>query len=594
MSSSKLAARLWFFTSLCFGIGGFAWFIFSEPEVVVWLLFLGPVAALAGSFPAFIILFICIPLIQKWLKTIQYKFIALISFQLIITIGYGVIAGIFDTSFNYDDEQWRNFFQTTALSTAALFVCSLAAVALNHIKLTEYFSENILSQTQINTYMESNYSTEPLAYRNPKPSSSNKTLIKGVITGVLILVLLIPTYLISDLVTERQQRQQEIINEVSSNWAKDQTLSGPYLYIPVKNAAQHITVLPETINVKGDIIPEDRQRSIYKVLLYKSAINGKGSFSFKLPKDVDTGGLQLSDAKLCFGISDFKGIEDRIVIKFNNTDYELSPGLPTNDIDSNGLSIPVSLSETDLQNNIAFSYSIKIKGSGRLHFIPAAGNSSFALQSTWPSPSFDGTAIPNDHDVNDSGFTAKWIFNKANLPFQTVLHDGNTIKGKVDFGVSILQPVDDYAKTTRCIKYAIMFIGLTFSLFFIVEILQKKPVHPVQYVLVGLALVIFYSLLLSISEFIHFDLAYLIAAVATVSLISLYAKSHFKTWKIAGLFAAVLGSLYAFNYVLISLEDTALLVGSVALFIVLAIAMYASRKINWYGNDEAQMKAGVA
>ena len=139
-----------------------------------------------------------------------------------------------------------------------------------------------------------------------------------------------------------------------------------------------------------------------------------------------------------------------------------------------------------------------------------------------------------------------------------------------------------------------MFIGLTFSVFFIVEIMQKKPVHPVQYVLVGLALVIFYSLLLSISEFIHFDLAYLIAAVATVSLISLYAKSHFNTGKIAGLFAAVLGSLYAFNYVLISLEDTALLVGSVALFIVLAIAMYASRKINWYGNEMVEMKTEVA
>jgi len=127
------------------------------------------------------------------------------------------------------------------------------------------------------------------------------------------------------------------------------------------------------------------------------------------------------------------------------------------------------------------------------------------------------------------------------------------------------------------------FIGLTFALFFIVEIMQKKTVHPVQYVLVGLALVIFYSLLLSMSEFIHFDLAYLIASVATVALISLYAKSHFKTVKIAGLFASVLGSLYAFNYVLISLEDTALLVGSIALFIVLAIVMYASRKINWYG-----------
>jgi inner membrane protein len=305
--------------------------------------------------------------------------------------------------------------------------------------------------------MDTNYSTEPIAYHNPKLSSSNKTLIKGIITGVLILVLLIPTYFISGLVTERQERKDKIITEASDSWAGNQILSGPYLYIPYKNAAQHITVLPEHIDVNGNIFPEDRERSIYKVLLYKSVIAGKGNFSFKLPKDIDTAGLQLADAKLCFGISDFKGIEDRIVINFNNTDYELSPGLPTTDIDSNGLSIPVTLTEADLQNNVPFNYSMKIKGSGRLHFIPAGGNSSFSLQSTWASPSFDGNTIPNENHVTDSGFTARWVFNKANLPFTTILYDGKAIKDKLDFGVSILQPVDDYSKTTRCIKYAIMF-----------------------------------------------------------------------------------------------------------------------------------------
>ncbi|MEP6844536.1 MAG: cell envelope integrity protein CreD, partial [Panacibacter sp.] len=497
-------------------------------------------------------------------------------------------------STHFDDDLWPSFFQTAGLSTSALFGCTCCATALSHKKLAAYFSENIPSQTQINTNMEPNYTTESSGYFNPKSSQSNKTLIKGIITGVLILVLLIPTYFISDLVTERQERKEKIINEASNSWAGNQFLSGPYLFIPYKNGSQHITVLPENIDVKGNITAEDRQRSIYKVLLYKSVINGKGNFVFKLPKDADTGNLQLSDAKLCFGISDFKGIEDKIIINFNNTDYELSPGLPTTDVDSSGLSAPVVLTETDIKSTIAFTYSMKIKGSGRLHFIPAAGNSSFALQSTWPSPSFDGNTIPNEHQVNDSGFTARWIFNKANLPFTTVLHDGATIKNKSDFGVSILQPVDDYAKTTRCIKYAIMFIGLTFALFFIVEIMQKKPVHPVQYVLVGLALVIFYSLLLSISEFIHFDYAYLIAAVATVTMISLYAKSHFKTAKTAALFASVLGSLYAFNYVLISLEDTALLVGSVALFIVLAIVMYASTKVNWYGSIATDIKTEVA
>ena len=143
----------------------------------------------------------------------------------------------------------------------------------------------------------------------------------------------------------------------------------------------------------------------------------------------------------------------------------------------------------------------------------------------------------------------------------------------------------------RSIKYAILVIGLTFALFFIVEILQKNPVHPIQYILVGLALVIFYSLLVSISEFIPFDSAYLIAAIATIILITLYTKSHFKNWKTAGIFFGVLSGLYGFIYTLISLEDTALLTGSIALFVVLAIAMYATRKINWYQPLETKQDA---
>lgn len=594
MSSSSIVVRLWFLTAVCFGLGAFVWNIFDSYNYGWILLLAGPFVALIGGLPALVILYITIKPVQNRFKTLQKKYIALITVELLITLGYGIIAGIFNTSFNHAHDPLLKFLITTGFCTAALFFSACTAVILSHNKISNYFSENIPLLNQINTNMESNYTTEPSAYRNERPAQSNKTLIKGIITGVLILVLMIPTIFISELVTERQNRKEKIMNEASNSWAGNQVLSGPYLYIPYKTEARHITILPDNIDVNGDIIPEDRERSIYKVLLYKSVITGKGNFSFKLPKDLDASGLQLSGARLCFGISDFKGIEDKIVIQFNNTDYELSPGLPVNDIDSNGLSSAVTLSETDLQNPVSFNYAIKIKGSGRLHFMPSGGNSSFALQSTWPSPSFDGTTIPNDHHVSDSGFTAKWTFNKANLPFSTVMHDGKTIKDKMDFGVSILQPIDDYAKTTRCIKYAIMFIGLTFSLFFIVEIMQKKPVHPVQYVLVGLALVIFYSLLLSISEFIHFDLAYLIAAAATVSLISLYAKSHFKTWKIAGLFASVLGSLYAFNYVLISLEDTALLVGSVALFIVLAIAMYASRKINWYGTDSTNVATEVA
>jgi inner membrane protein len=204
------------------------------------------------------------------------------------------------------------------------------------------------------------------------------------------------------------------------------------------------------------------------------------------------------------------------------------------------------------------------------------------MQSKWSNPSFDGNVLPTERTVSDNGFTAKWSFNKASLPFTTVLKNAELDKANLAFGVAMVQPADQYAKTSRSVKYAILIIGLTFALFFIIELMQKKALHPVQYVLVGLALSIFYTLLLSISEIILFDYAYLIAATATVVLIMLYAKGHFNNWATASIFGGILSALYGFIFVLIRLEDTALLVGSIGLFIVLALVMYASRKINWY------------
>jgi inner membrane protein len=434
-------------------------------------------------------------------------------------------------------------------------------------------------------------------YQSPEATNyhanGSKALTKGLLTSGLILLMLIPTFFISNLVNEREQRQQSVVKDVSSKWASQQTITGPYLFVPYVQkqkdyagkeiiTTQHLLLLPDNLDVTGTIVPEQRLRSIYKVLLYKSSLNSKGNFVLQLPKDIDLSSLLLSEVKVCIGITDFKGIEKKIDININGNSYTLTPGLPINTIDSTGLSASVNLTKEDLAKPIVFSMPLQLKGSEQLHFVPLSGNSQFSIQSGWSNPSFDGNTIPTDRDVTEKGFTAKWVFNKANLPFNTVLIDEKINKSAFAFGISMLQPADQYAKTTRSVKYAILIIGLTFSLFFIIELMQKKPVHPVQYVLIGIALVIFYSLLLSISEFVLFDQAYLIAALATVLLITLYAKGHFKTWKVAGVFAAILSSLYGFIFILIRLEDTALLVGSIGLFIVLSLVMYASRKINWY------------
>jgi len=435
------------------------------------------------------------------------------------------------------------------------------------------------------------YSNQP-----EQQPQSNRLFIKGLITAGLILLMLIPTIFISNLITEREARQKEVVKEVSSKWALAQTVSGPYIVVPYTESGitsdnkpiivkKQLILLANDLNVSGNIFPENRPRSIYKVLLYKSILNLKGSFKPRWPLDINTANIDFSNAKICFGLSDFKGIEEEIFVNFNGQRLALSPGLPISELDNIGLSAPIKLDFDSINAGAVFDMQVKLKGSEQLHFMPLSANSKFDLHSSWPNPSFDGNTLPNDRQVSEKGFTAKWNFNQANLPFGTVLREGGFNKSNLAFGVSMVQPADQYNKTMRSVKYAILFIGLTFALFFIVEIMQKKAFHPVQYVLVGMALVIFYTLLLSISEYILFDQAYLIAASATILLITLYAKSHFNNWMTAAVFAAVLSGLYGFIFILIRLEDTALIVGSIGLFLVLAMVMYVSRKINWYGSS---------
>lgn len=572
-----------------FAAGWFVYMIIADLSIV-WTVAPVFVASLICSLPVLVILAVGLPIINKVISFKNQKKIILITVCAILCVVYGIIGGII-SGFNYN-----NILQVTGISSGALFACALIAITLSIKHLDIFFETN---QSLIKyIHMETvNQGTEQIPVQ---PNRSNKILFKGIITGALILVMLIPTIFISNLVQERQARQAEVANEVSDKWAQAQTLTGPYMYLPYKTFTvdkdqkvseqlNYLIIIPNNLTVTGQISHELRQRSIYKVLLYRAALNNSGNFEFAIPKEIDSNFIQWQNAKICYSLSDFKGIEEKLIVKFNGLDYELSPGLPVNDISDKGLSASVPLSIADNGKKISFNINVKIKGSEKLHFIPLSGDSRFTLQSAWANPSFDGNNLPSVRTINDSGFSAMWTFNKANLPFGTVLKDFKYDENSLSFGVTMIQPADGYAKTNRCIKYAILFIGLTFSLFFIIELMQKKPVHPVQYILIGLALIIFYTLLLSISEFIPFDFSYLIAAIATVLLITLYAYGHFKSIKTAGIFGSVLSLLYGFTFVLIRLEDTALLIGSIGLFIILALAMYFSRKINWYGSGTVSL-----
>jgi len=456
------------------------------------------------------------------------------------------------------------------------------------------------------TNQEFNQTNEEIRNIGTKASGirANKGLnltIRAFMVFILILILMIPMAFISELVRERRYRQAEVKEEVSSKWAENQRLTGPILIIPYKGdpvkdkegkivdyETDNLYILPEELNITGVITPHTRHRSIFDVTVYQSELNISGNFdSLDIKKlQIPTENLYLRDAQLYFGLDDFRGLEEQLTIKWGRDILEFTAGTLNPAFVDNGLYAPVAVSIEDINRRTDFSMNIKIKGSEELFFTPIGKTNRTSISSTWANPSFVGNFIPNNPaDITPEGFKADWNILYLNRNYPQVWKDKRYDIRESQYGVCLLQSVDSYAKTFRAQKYAILFIALTFALYFFIEILQKRKVHPVQYVLVGIALCVFYVLLLSISEYLSFNTAYIIAALATILLITLYTKSAFVKWSVAMLFGAVLSILYLFIFVLIQLEDKALLFGSIGLFTVLAIAMYYSRKIEWYGQS---------
>jgi inner membrane protein len=408
--------------------------------------------------------------------------------------------------------------------------------------------------------------------------------------------MLIPAIFVSNLVEERQERQQQAIREVSSKWATDQTVTGPFLVIPYiaqdekkQNYRATLYLLPDQLKIEGQIIPQSLNRSLYRILLYRSDLKLDGIFNFNQPqlKAIPAESILWKDARLCLGIPDTRGLEEEVKLNWNDTAAVLEAGLPDNTIAENGLSTPLPATLFDAQEKAAFNLHLKLKGSDMLYFTPVGKSTTASLRSAWRSPAFDGNYLPDTRQVNNEGFTAQWKILQVTRNYPQCWSNSKYEVQASAFGVKLVQPTDNYAKTQRSVKYALLFISLTFTIFFFLEILQKKQVHPLQYILVGLALIIFYTLLLSISEYTGFNPAYVIAASATILLITLYVISVFRKTSIALGFGAALAGLYTYIFVLIQLEDYALLCGSIGLFILLAILMYYSRKIDWYGNGRS-------
>lgn len=427
---------------------------------------------------------------------------------------------------------------------------------------------------------------------------------KVIIIAILILLLLIPMGMIKSIITEREYQRESAIQEVSNKWAGGQCLKGPILTIPIvyetvinetekgkkvktvtNTYKKSFHILPEAYDVKGKINPKTLRRGIYEIVVYESDIKTNGNF--KIPKENDFAGIKHIDWKNAFvtiGINDLKGIKNQLLLNWGGKKLNVLPGSSISKIIGSGVTVPLKGLEEFSGKSISFNFDLNLQGSQEVSFVPVGEVSTVEINSPWTSPSFFGNFLPDSREISEKGFYSKWKILQLNRNFsQSWFGDKNgNLLQKSAFGVNLKLPVDDYQKSIRSAKYALLILGLTFLIFFLVEVLNNKKIHPLQYILVGLALCVFYVLLVSISEHLNFNKAYLISSFSVISLISMYASSVIKYTKITILITSVLSTLYAFVYVILQLTDYSLLIGSIGLIITLGLTMFFTRKIDWY------------
>lgn len=436
----------------------------------------------------------------------------------------------------------------------------------------------------------------------------NPLSVKIVLIGILIALLIIPVSMIQGLIYERESTATEAVNEVHQKWSSYQKIVGPVLTIPyyekveksgdgekdqkIKKVKNYLHFLPETLSIEGELKTEELKRGLYEIVVYNAPLELKGQFVF--PKEfsgsISSEDLLIEDATLNIGITDLRGISEQIEIKWGNDTLLFNPGIDGQHFLGSGVSTPINMASlTDSpDHSLNFNIKLHLKGSESIRFAPLGQTTSVTLNSNSTTPSFTGSFLPAQREVSDSGFKSNWKVLHLNRNYSQVLA-GNAWESTISesaFGVDLLMPVQQYQKSMRSVKYAFLIIILTFVVSFFVEVLQKKNIHPFQYLLTGLALCLFYTLLIAISEHLNFTLSYFIAAAMTTVLLTIYMAGILKIRKTAFTIGGLLAFLYIYIFVLIQMETYALLAGSIGLFIILAVIMYYSQKINWNSNEQ--------
>jgi len=442
-----------------------------------------------------------------------------------------------------------------------------------------------------------NYKPSPSGFERFNKRMKNSISVRLFFIVILSLLLLIPAGMVEDMIRDREWRRTEVIQSINSSWGGQQSIIGPVMTIPylshtraadgkILTTRHQAHFLPEQLDIEGSIAPEVRNISLFESVVYGSELDIKGHFDYPDFSDwrIAEDDIEWDEAFISMGVSDMRGIQERIAVDWDGEEFVLGPGTDDRDVVGTGVSTKVPLGSDSTNTGFDFSMKMNFNGSERLYFYPIGEETNLKLQSSWPHPGFEGAFLPDDRNISETGdgFDATWKVLSLNRNYpQSWLNSDHSISGS-GFGLQLVTPVDDYQKSTRAVKYALMLIAFTFLIFFFLEVKSGKRVHPIQFILVGLALIVFYTLLISLSEHFGFNVAYLISAVAVTVLIATYFQAIFKSKGMTALLIGVMAVMYGFIFTTLQLQDYALLIGSIGLFVTLALVMMLSRKVDWY------------
>ena len=429
--------------------------------------------------------------------------------------------------------------------------------------------------------------------------------VKLIVVCVLALLMMIPTFFVSSLVEDRTKRAADVVGEISGYVGGEETFLGPVLAIPYNippqtksDYAKHgiYLVFPARAAAVVNTATEERYRSLFKVPVFKADVKFNAAFDLTGVPAVAPPGAELdwSHAEVVVGVSDARGALADATLTADGKTVALVPAATSQDISIGGdqnqhlkLTLFGANAEGLAKPNTQFDVTstLSFSGAQRIAVLAYGKTTHLTVQGDWPSPGFDGGFLPINRSISSRGFSAEW-----SVPF---IARGVRAEGQSDsiagldataLGVSFIEVADPYQSVNRSLKYAALFLGLVFLSYFVFEVTTGKRVHPAQYVLVGMAQSIFYLLLLSLAERIGFDFGFLFAGAATVVLLSANAGWVFAS-RLQGLRAlGIFSLLYVLIYLLLRLEDNALLVGAIASFVAVTAAMYFTRKIDWYSS----------